>query len=885
MQRTVFLLLGWAAVALLPQVAISQTGPGWDFVRSVPFTLMGRVRGHPETFDADLYAAANYTALLNGEARVEILDEIQARGLPWHHHVQASQSGANGGLGGLNQKLIDDTWAAYNAAPNSAAGWHIWDEPRGYHINQGYVREAFDWVRQTFPDQVDYTVTLGPFAQSEDYWGGPNMPPGYSFDDYQDDLVNMVEPDLLLYNTYIFAQSGGTSSPVWGPKKISDAAKAAGIPYWAYVQSFGRQAIARRVPSESDIRLHVFSHLAYGFSGILYFTYEPSQGPAQIDEQGNPEQLYYDVQKLNPEAFHLGERIKMLSHGESFWVRNTDSSQTPYGISGWQSFQGTANADPRIKQISPDYSKVGNQGSGKDGMLSVFRDKSNDTRYFMVTNMQNGPAMTAADAQLDYYVQFDWTVDHVYRIDRHTGQEVLVPLTNNRLELTLPGGTGDLFRHGTYVEPTVVNTLFTEDFETATDPGYTPGALLSNQNGWTVSSGDPILPVGTGNPGFGGQFLNGPSSSDGNTTYRNPAGTGGSLDPDMVTVLTWDWEFDSQSHNQRIGFFGSGFGAGELKHISWVALDDLGTAKLEFQSDNGQEVQYSVPVDYTLDEPVPFKLVVDGVENFIYGVANGAETDRIPITDQLIADIQGLQLVTNNEPNRRFPKTDNLLLIEGLPPTSTPEPGQVSWKADRSGDWNSATNWLGIGAPPNTSSESANFGGAITDTQTIFTNADITVNNIQFDNSSTHIVAGGGTVHLLAGSESGLPASGVSVEQGTHEFQATVQLNNDVTVDVAGGGTLIFSNALNLMGHTLTKTGEGDLEIRNQLITGGGTIDLLQGSISGTGTVTGNVAILGGTISPGSSAGLQQGTTVPEPSSVVLVLLALVAMAVRGRPV
>ena len=81
------LLICWVAVAVLPQVALSQTGPGWDFVRSVPFTLMGRVRGHPETFDADLYAAANYTALLNGEARVEILDEIQARGLPWHHHV------------------------------------------------------------------------------------------------------------------------------------------------------------------------------------------------------------------------------------------------------------------------------------------------------------------------------------------------------------------------------------------------------------------------------------------------------------------------------------------------------------------------------------------------------------------------------------------------------------------------------------------------------------------------------------------------------------------------------------------------------------------------------------------------------------------------------
>jgi len=56
------------------------------------------------------------------------------------------------------------------------------------------------------------------------------------------------------------------------------------------------------------------------------------------------------------------------------------------------------------------------------------------------------------------------------------------------------------------------------------------------------------------------------------------------------------------------------------------------------------------------------------------------------------------------------------------------------------------------------------------------------------------------------------------------------------------------------MGNTFTKTGGGDLAIGNDLITGGVTLNMLQKSMSGNGTITADVAILGGTISSGSSA-------------------------------
>ena len=680
MRVTTATILLTLVLFLLPQTAqAQQTGDGWDYVLNNPFTLMGRSRGHSLSFDAATYAAANYSVLFSSEANVNIIAEGEAQGLPWHHHVQASQSGANNGFGGLNQQLKDQTWAAWNAATNpasSAHGWHIWDEPRGYHINQGYVTETFDWVRQTFPDQLDYTVTLGPFSDAASYWGGPNIPAGgYTFQDYQDDLITMVQPDLLLYDSYIFPLDGGTSNPIWGPLNVSDAAKAAGIPYWAYMQSFGSNSLHRRVPSESDIRLHVFTHLAFGFSGIVYFTYEPSVGPAQVDANGVPEQLYYDVQKLNPEAFHLGERIKTLSHRSSYWVPNNGGIQYG-GISHWVTFKQTANADPRITDIgvtTPDP-----LDEGKDAMLSVLRDESTNTRYFMVNNMYNEGNLTAAAAELDHYVQFDWTVDHVFRIDRHTGQEVLVPLTNNRLDMTLPGGTANLYRHGTYTKPTILTTHFTEDFESSTDPGYTPGALLNNQNGWTIATGNPILPIGADNPGdnFDGQFIDGPAAAAGTqvTIHRNPAGIGGGLDPNRVSVLTWDWELDQDSHAQRLGFHGSDSGADTVRQIELAVLEDLGMVRLEFQYfDSGgqqQEIQYDIhEFDFTSGEALEFELVIDGTQNLLWGIAGGRETDRIAISDQLIADIEGIQLLVVNEPNRRYPKLDDILLVSGLPPS------------------------------------------------------------------------------------------------------------------------------------------------------------------------------------------------------------------------
>ena len=176
--------------------------------------------------------------------------------------------------------------------------------------------------------------------------------------------------------------------------------------------------------------------------------------------------------------------------------------------------------------------------------------------------------------------------------------------------------------------------------------------------------------------------------------------------------------------------------------------------------------------------------------------------------------------------------------------------GSIEWNVDAFGDWTEATNWSTLQAP-STNSDTAVFGGVITTARTVVVDSAVTVKGIVFDNANTYAVAGTGSVNL----EAGVGDAGISVAQGTHEFQARVNLLSDTDADIATGATLEFNNRLSLGGNTLTKTGDGAMQINNDLNTGGGSVVVLGGSLGGGGTVGGNVMNTSGAVAPGNSAG------------------------------
>jgi len=218
------------------------------------------------------------------------------------------------------------------------------------------------------------------------------------------------------------------------------------------------------------------------------------------------------------------------------------------------------------------------------------------------------------------------------------------------------------------------------------------------------------------------------------------------------------------------------------------------------------------------------------------------------------------------------------------------------WIKDSLGDWSDDGNWLPTdgGLPPspraNNPDHSVTFSenATIMGPTTVNTHDAVTVNRIAFANTfHSFVVSGIGSVNLQTTTDPDGPVNPTMSVEGTHQFQAIVNLANDTLVDVAGGSTLSFNNALNLNGRTLTKTGVGALVINNQLTFAGGSIIVQEGTVAGYGAVGGDLTNSGGTVSPGNSSGVLEVSgslaVVPEPSAFVLLPLAACGLVFSRR--
>jgi hypothetical protein len=209
---------------------------------------------------------------------------------------------------------------------------------------------------------------------------------------------------------------------------------------------------AYRLPSESDARMQMFSHLTAGYTGMAYFTFDAFGYASILNFDGGPTPLYPIVADLNEEAATLGKALRFLTSEDVKFIagfanasRTTPPNPTPLGLTRWTP-QNTA--DPHILSIS-----ITQKGAGKDGMLGVFEDDRGDT-VFMLANIYHNWNLTAATAALEFDVLFDSSIDSLVRLNRETGEQELIMLTDHRLKVTIPGGTAELFRYsGTFLIP------------------------------------------------------------------------------------------------------------------------------------------------------------------------------------------------------------------------------------------------------------------------------------------------------------------------------------------------------------------------------------------------------------------------------------------------
>jgi hypothetical protein len=439
--RHLITAIGVAVVcATAPSHSSAQPRPanfGQQWVRSHPLTLMG-LQQWPHTFDALQHRDTNMTSLLNwwadgnGKQTAAI---SSAANLPWHALIVD-------GEGDERDRITD------YASVGKAAGWMIGDELARTQFP--FFGEIVEWTKQNRPNDLAYTNAYPTYAPDWALYGGTPPPGGYSYSQYLEDMVQVMKPDLLMYDHYPYVENLMRHDYFYNMMLVREKALEHNLPYWGFMQSSAHGAY--RLPSESDARMQMFSHLTAGFTGMAYFTFDAFGYASILDFDGNPTPLYPIVADLNQEATTLGRALRYLTSEDVKFIagfanasRRTPPNPAPLGLTRWTAAN---NEVPHLLATS-----ITQLGVGKDGMIGLFQD-DNGEPVFMLTNIHHGPGLSSAITALEFELQFDTSVESLVRLNRETGAEELLMLTNNRLRITIPGGTAELFRFdGTFIVP------------------------------------------------------------------------------------------------------------------------------------------------------------------------------------------------------------------------------------------------------------------------------------------------------------------------------------------------------------------------------------------------------------------------------------------------
>ena len=398
---------------------------GKQWVRSHPFTTMG-LSLVEKAFDGKTYKDGNFSLSLVWKPRKGIFEHTEDSGLPWHFNVRRPQDGPTDELKERLRKL-HDTY-------RGCQGWLVWDEPKRPEMFT--AAPTLQWLREEYPETLVYSNAYPKGVELDRAYGG-EAPPGWSYQDYLQCFIDIMQVDVLMFDLYPFKEDGGTSNFFPCLEDTRQVALQANIPYWAFIQSYADERRKSRMPSESDVRMQAFAHLTYGFTGIAYFTYDDAQGPGIVDMSGKPRPIYYDVQRLNNEIGNIGQALRFLTSSDVRFVA-ANGNKTPAGPAAWRPEAGGG----LIRAIEVQDKKA---ADWKNLLIGYFRDDA-DRPYVMITNLWHDAETSAAKRKVAVRIVFDQSVESVARLSRETGAVEQLALEGHTLTLTLPGGTGDLLR-------------------------------------------------------------------------------------------------------------------------------------------------------------------------------------------------------------------------------------------------------------------------------------------------------------------------------------------------------------------------------------------------------------------------------------------------------
>jgi hypothetical protein len=300
-------------------------------------------------------------------------------------------------------------------------GYGLYDEPSADEFPM--LAEKVAELRRVRPGKPAY-INLFPSYASP--WGQLGTE---TYDEYVRLFIETVKPEVLSMDHYPQFQPDhdgrdGYCADLAVMRKYS---LGAGISFWNFfnIMPYG----SHTDPTEAQVRWQVFSSLAYGARGVLYFCYftpegdEFPKGGAIIHRDGRKSAHYGHAQRMNLRLKHLGPVLMRLTSTGVHRVGPEDDPAAVLAGSPLRDISRTGENDP-----APDY-LVG-AFTHEDGRRAVL---INNYRH----NLSAWPT-----------VVFDAPEEEVREIDQQTGEEI--PLRDDSpdiagVQIALEDGAGRLF--------------------------------------------------------------------------------------------------------------------------------------------------------------------------------------------------------------------------------------------------------------------------------------------------------------------------------------------------------------------------------------------------------------------------------------------------------
>ena len=179
---------------------------------------------------------------------------------------------------------------------------------------------------------------------------------------------------------------------------------------------------------------------------------------------------------------------------------------------------------------------------------------------------------------------------------------------------------------------------------------------------------------------------------------------------------------------------------------------------------------------------------------------------------------------------------------------------QYQWVATGSGSWHTASNWL-PNANPNSSYARVLLTGATASTADINVDQATTVAIIDIDGGTDFRITGQGGSANLDLQQNFEDTSEINVMAGDHVFDIPVNVGGNMDIAISSGASLSLDDTFVFHGKTVTKEGDGTLNINDNTNSGSGTLRLDGGMLGGSGDINGDLVASGGVIAPGQSVG------------------------------